>query len=306
MIETRRLRPLDLEAGSTEGGKAFIASASGLVGTGSSLCVIADDALDLAVFPGEGEAPGRLIQLLAGELSSDQSQRKAHKPDFEALTMLPAFEGHPDGALMAFESGSKGDRHYGVVCPLSADGGLSGERREIDLAPLYEELKAQLPELNVEGAPVVAERILLMQRGNGPARENCVIELSLERVLAAIAGGGPLEGSALLRIRRHDLGEVDGVPLCFSDAAPLPDGRLVYSAVAEGEGKGADGAFGAAVVGVIEPDGTVSAEERVDPPAKVEGVEARVRKDGAIELLLVADADDPDLPAPLLAATLGP
>ncbi|MBA2579744.1 MAG: hypothetical protein H0V03_02670 [Thermoleophilaceae bacterium] len=306
MIETRRLRELELEPGSTEGGKSFIAAASGLVHTGSSLCVIADDALDLAVFPGEGEAPGRLAQLLRGELSSDQSQRKAHKPDFEALTSLPAFEGHPNGALMALESGSKGDRHYGVVCPLAPDGALSGERREIELAPLYEELKGRLPELNVEGAPVAGERILLMQRGNGPARESGVIELSLELVLAAITRGGPLDGSALVRIRRHDLGAVDGVPLCFSDAAPLPDGRLVYSAVAEGEGKGHDGAFGAAVVGMIEPDGTVSAKERLEPAAKVEGVEARVREDGAIELLLVADADDPDQAAPLLAATLRP
>ena len=306
MIETRRLRSLDLEPGSTEGGKAFIAAASGLVHTGSSLCVIADDALDLAVFPGEGEQPGRLARLLAGELSGDQSQRKASKPDFEALTMLPASEGHPHGALMALESGSKDERHYGVVCPLAADGALSGERREIELAPLYEELKTELAELNVEGAPVAGERMLLMQRGNGPAGENCVIELSLERVLAAIATGAALDGSALLRIRRHDLGEVDGVRLCFSDAAPLPDGRLVYSAVAEGEGKGGGGGFGAAVVGVIEADGAVSAEHRLEPPAKVEGVEARLRDDGAIELLLVADGDDPDQPAPLLAATLRP
>ena len=304
MIETRRLRALGLEAGSSEGGKPFIAAASGLVHTGHSLCVIADDALDLAVFPGEGEAPGRLARLLAGELSSDHSQRRANKPDFEALTMLPAFDGHPHGALMALESGSKDERHYAVVCPLSAEGALAGERREIELAPLYEELKGLLPELNVEGAPVAGERMLLMQRGNGPSRENGVIELSLERVLAAIAAGSPLGGSALVRIRRHDLGAVDGVPLCFSDAAPLGDGRLVYSAVAEGEGKGADGAFGAAVVGLIEPDGTVSAEQRLEPAAKVEGVEARVRDDGAIELLLVADADDPDQAAPLLAATL--
>ena len=304
MIETRRLRSLDLAAGSSEGGKAFIAAASGLVHTGSSLCVIADDALDLAVFPGEGEEPGRLVRLLRGELSSDQSQRKAHKPDFEALTMLPAFEGHRHGALMALESDSKGERHYGVVCPLSADGALAGERREIELAPLYEELKGELAELNIEGAPVAGERMLLMQRGNGPAGENGVIELSLERVLASIAAGTALDGSALVGIRRHDLGAVDGVLLCFSDAAPLPDGRLVYSAVAEAEDKGTDGALGKAVVGVIEPDGTISAEERLEPPAKVEGVEARVRDDGAIELLLVADGDDPEQPAPLLAATL--
>ena len=304
MIATRRLRALDLESGTSEGGRPFIAAASGLVHTGSSLCVIADDALDLAVFPGEGEAPGRLARLLPGELSSDRSQRKAHKPDFEALTMLPAFEGHPNGALMALESGSKRDRQSAVVCALEDDGALTGARREIDLAPLYDELREQLPELNVEGAPVSGARMLLMQRGNGPGRENGVVKLSLERVLAAIAAGRPLDGAVIVCIRRHELGDVDGVPLCFSDAAPLPDGRVVYTAVAEGEGGGADGAFAAAVVGVIEPDGSVGSEERLDPPAKAEGVEARLGEGGAIELLLVADGDDPDSPAPLLAATL--
>lgn len=300
MIETRRLRDLTLEAGSTEGGEAFIAAASGLVHTGQSLCVIADDALDLAVFAGEGEAPGRLTRLLRGELPNDQSERSARKPDFEALTMLPPFEGHAHGALMALESGSKSDREHAVVCALSAEGALLDERREIDLAPLYEEVKSQLPELNVEGAPVAGERMLLMQRGNGPSGQGGIIELSLERVLAAIAAGHPLDASVLVEVRSLDLGYVDGVRLCFSDAAPLPDGRLVYTAVGEGD----DGRLAGAVVGVIERDGSVRGPRRLDPPAKVEGVEARVSDGATIELLLVADADDPGSPAPLLAASL--
>jgi hypothetical protein len=34
-------------------------------------------------------------------------------------------------------------------------------------------------------------------------------------------------------IDRYDLGHLDGVPLCFTDAAALPDGGMVFSAVAE-------------------------------------------------------------------------
>ena len=295
----RRLRGLDLEAGSSEGGKSFIAAASGLIHTGHSLCVIADDALDLAVFPGEGEAPGRLARLLPGEAPADESERKSRKPDFEALTLLPAFEGAPDGALLALESGSKSSRERGAVIVLSAEGALDARARVLDVAPLYEALRRdELPELNIEGAPVSAGRMFLMQRGNGPSAVNATVELSLEGVLAAMAAQRPLDESLMVEVVHHDLGDVDGVRLCFSDAAPLDDRRLVYMAAAEGD----DGSFAGAVIGIIEADGRLGRQESLEPPVKVEGV--ALAPDGAGQLLLVADGDDPDSPAPLLAASL--
>lgn len=64
---------------------------------------------------------------------------------------------------------------------------------------------------------------------------------------------------------------MDGVPLTFSDLCPLPDGRLLFAAVAEtGESTYQDGECVA---------------------------------DG-LDLLLVADADDPAVAAPLLAASV--
>ncbi|MFP2900373.1 hypothetical protein [Corallococcus sp. 4LFB] len=43
--------------------------------------------------------------------------------------------------------------------------------------------------------------------------------------------------------------------------------------------------------------------DAVDVPVKLEGVDARV-EGGRVHVLLVADADDPSVPAPLLEAAL--
>ena len=39
-----------------------------------------------------------------------------------------------------------------------------------------------------------------------------------------------------LFVRAIELGDIDGVPLCFTDAAALPDGNLLFTAVAELDG----------------------------------------------------------------------
>jgi hypothetical protein len=59
------------------------------------------------------------------------------------------------------------------------------------------------------------------------------------------------------------------------------------------------------VLGVIGASGAIELMESMDAPLKVEGVLAWPEDGGRIGLLLVADADDPEHPSPLLAATLG-
>jgi hypothetical protein len=56
-------------------------------------------------------------------------------------------------------------------------------------------------------------------------------------------------------------------------------------------------------VGVLGPDGTPQYLDAVDAKVKLEGVDARV-EGGRVHLLLVADADDPAVAAPLLEAVL--
>jgi hypothetical protein len=56
-------------------------------------------------------------------------------------------------------------------------------------------------------------------------------------------------------------------------------------------------------VGILERDGDLGWLRPLDPPAKVEGIEAR-HAGNDIELLMVADPDDPGSPAPLLGARI--
>ena len=105
-------------------------------------------------------------------------------------------------------------------------------------------------------------------------------------------------------IRRHDLGESEGVRLCFSDATGLEDGGVLFTAVAEsGDDTYHDGACAGAAVGGLDAGGGIAWMLPLDPPAKVEGIEAHPAGDG-IEVLLVADPDDPGAAAPLLQAGL--
>ena len=94
-------------------------------------------------------------------------------------------------------------------------------------------------------------------------------------------------------LRTYDLGELDGVELCFSDATPLGDGLVVFTASAEDD----DGAIHGSVIGLIDPGGDVRRLRRIDRKWKVEGVHATTDT-GVLDLLFVCDQDEPDTPSP--------
>src|SRR3712207_4857029 len=158
-LELRELRILDLEEPSAPGGNAHVAAASGVVRRAEYVYVVGDDELHLAVFDASSGAPGQLHRALSGELPADPEERKKHKPDLEAITTLPPFEGHPHGALLGLGSGSTPDRDRGFAWALGPDGGLDGDPVELDLKPLYELLRKELGELNVEGAAVMRDEL---------------------------------------------------------------------------------------------------------------------------------------------------
>jgi len=92
--------------------------------------------------------------------------------------------------------------------------------------------------------------------------------------------------------------------LSFTDGASLPDGGMVFTAVAEDtEDTYNDGACLGAAIGVAARDGAVRFLDRLDACHKVEGVSARVDND-VIRLLLVTDADDAAIPGVLFSATI--
>ena len=138
-----------------------------------------------------------------------------------------------------------------------------------------------------------------MQRGNGPDGRNARVDLDADAVRLALDRGEPLHPDAVLSIEFYDLGQLKGVPLCFSDASPLPDGRMVFIASAETD----EGNLGSSI-GLMEPDGTVEFNEPVDHDLKLEGLATDVGEDGRVHLIMVSDADNPDQASPLMETYL--
>ena len=108
-----------------------------------------------------------------------------------------------------------------------------------------------------------------------------------------------------LSTRAYELGELDGVPLTFSDATPLADELVVFTASAEpgSDPHGTDGEIRGSVVGTIDGDGRVERLRTIDRRWKVEGVYASIDA-RVIDFLFVCDQDDPDTASPLLSAAM--
>jgi hypothetical protein len=267
-----------------------VSAASAVVRRGDFVYVIGDDEHDLAVFTISEGDPGVLRPVL--EVDDDD------KPDVEALTALPPFEGVPYGALLGLGSGSKRTRDKGFMWELDADGSLRGDPRTVDLHPLYERLREEIDELNIEGAAVLDDALWLFHRGNDGDSANAVVEIGLDEAMAAMRERDAVDLHDFRRIREYDLGELDGTRLSFSDATALAEGLIVFTASAEAD----DGKIHGSVVGTVGRDGTIERLRTIDRRWKVEGVHAAIDT-GVIDFVFVCD-QDADEPSPLLSATM--
>jgi hypothetical protein len=303
-LKLRRLRDLDVRRADDDERGPYIYAASAVVRRGDFTYVIGDDELDLAVFELSTGAPGELRRALSGELPADPSERKRDKPDLEALTAMPPFEGVPYGGLLGLGSGSKRSRDRGFFWRLGADGSLVGEPQPIDLHPLYEALRDQITELNIEGAAVLGGRFALFHRGNASESRNAIAELELDAVLGSLTGDRALDPAELERVAAYELGELAGVRLAFSDATALTDELVAFTASAEDGGSSyEDGGIEGSVVGTIDAHGEIRRLRTIDRKWKVEGVHAALDA-GVIDFVFVCDQDSPDEPSPLLSATM--
>ena len=303
MISLTKMRELTIKAPSARGRPLHVSAASGLVCIGSTLYVVADDELHLGVFSTTEPEPGDLIRLIEGTLPDIKAERKRRKPDLEALVLIPAFRNFPHGALLALGSGSRPNRCRGALLGLDANGAVCGSPRELDLSPILGPLKDAFPALNIEGAVVFGNELRLFQRGNKRQADNAIIRYPLSRVLAALQSPD-VDTIVPSAIHRLDLGSIRGVPFCFTDSAVLPNGDMVFCAVAEDtEDAYRDGPCIAAGIGIVDNDGQLLSLQRLDRPYKVEGISARLDGD-RLDLLLVTDADDPGTPAALFSTSI--
>jgi len=301
VIPLTELRTLTLREASRPGRPAHVSAASGLVRVRDRLYVIADDENHIAVFGAEDDEPGGLARIFAGTLPLERKARKRNKADVEAIAKLPPFEGHAHGALFTMGSGSTGARCSGVVLGLDASGALDGTRAEIQLTALYARIEERFGKPNTEGAVVLGDELLLLQRGNKGDRRNARLHLDLAAAIEALATRQTLGADLLGAIEPIDLGRAGDIPICFTDGAALDDGRMLFTAIAEDTRDAyEDGACQAARIGILRDDGKLDWMEEVDPRHKVEGIDATL-ENGVLRALLVTDADDAEVPATLLA-----
>jgi hypothetical protein len=273
-----------------------VAAASGIAVRGDALYVLADDELELRVYDRTGTRRSIHV-LLEGTLPEQEAARKAAKPDFEALLSLPGDN------LLALGSGSTSLRQRAVWLDLHSP---SARPRSIDLGPLYARLRGELPELNIEGAALLDDRLLLGSRGNGQRHEDALIELDWPSFVDAVHRTGRAPAESFRCIHAIQLGEVAAQPLSLTDLTTA-DGRLFFSAAAEASPNTYDdGVCVGSAIGILSRTGQVEdCVQVISPVLKIEGLWA-TPSCGAYELLLVADPDDRAARAPLLAATYRP
>lgn len=286
------LRELRVDPALHPRGQAHLSAASALVQAGPWLYLVADDEQHLGMLSAAGDAsrPVELKRLVPGDLPQDKGQRKKKKPDLEALVRVASHQ------LLALGSGSRLQRERGFLQMLDAQYRPAGEARAIDLSPLYAPLRSSFADLNIEGALVCDGELRLLQRGNNSDARNACIAYGLRDFMEWLAGRLS-EPAPPLRTTLYALGEVNGVPLGFTDAAARPDGGWIFSAVAEDTGDSyLDGACAACGIGWVHADGTLERMEALAGAPKVEGI--AVLSDGRV--LMVTDADDPEVASCLL------
>lgn len=261
-----------------------LSAASGLVILGEAFYVVADDALYLHCYSLKDAQFEQRIRLREGELPADKKARKKVKPDFEALVYLPASPQHPHGALLALGSGSKTNRQRGVLLPLPVD---ENNVHELDFAPLYNRLP--LDDTNIEGAVVCGNELVLLQRGNNRHETSALVRCVLPDVL---------QGETTASVTPVRLPDINGVPYGFTDGLRLPNGNILFAAVAEDtDNSYSDGACLGAMIGEVTLQGELLRCEPLTETHKIEGI---ALSDDGKQLYAVTDADDPAIPAQLL------
>jgi hypothetical protein len=298
-IVVARERLLDLRS-HPEGRYPHVAAGSGIVRLPANDIVVADDELYVASFPRSG-APGTMHRVFPGTLPADNKARKKVKPDIEAVALA-----HGATKLLGLGSGSTDQRTRGFVQALDSSGLPTGTPRILDLTDLYKRIDHDVAgTLNIEGVVVHGGDALLFHRGNSKGGRNAIARVAAARLLAG-SESEKVDGSALRGVVPYELGSIDGVPLTFADACGLPDGRIIFLASAEDtDSAHNDGPIVGTAVGIIGADGALGKMWNIEgPPRKLEGIDVSFAADGAPQMALVSDHDDPKIPAELLRATL--
>lgn len=283
---------------------AFVRAASGLAAIGERLVVVQDDTNYLAVLARDGACTSLALPPGRDGLRtfSAAAGTKPYKWDLESVFYDPARD-----LMLAFGSGSAPERDRIVL----AEGWRGGAPRiRVVQAPSwYDALRRRTDfsgsELNLEGAVLMGEAVLLFNRGNGaPAGAlqpvNAVGAISYAALLAYLAADVNGAPPALDHVQRYDLGVLAGVRLTFTDAAVDAKGHVYFLAVAEDSPNAyADGPAVGTVFGRLHPDGSAMWCPVVTAAGApfIEKAEGLAFTDSGAYLAI--DTDDPTRPSEL-------
>jgi hypothetical protein len=273
-------------------------SASGVEIIGSTVYVISDDAPFLYLLDAATLAPIGQVQLFETADFGTGRIPKASKPDLESMAAITG----PSGAagLLLCGSGSRPNREIGYFVGLPAASASAAPRfvQRLDLAPLYAQLRAQLPPgttLNIEAAATSATELLLLQRSvaGGPA-VLFALPLDVLTHLFEPRWAGPTP----VRMLTFELPALEGHMAGFSGATFVENKLFVTASVEATADAVADGAVLGSFVGVVDLAAQKASFARLawaDGRAylgKVEGLAVRrTLTQDHLELLLVTDDD---------------
>ena len=275
-------------------GAPWVRSGSGLVRFGKRLLMVQDDALWLPWLDEAGTLHASALPAdAAGQRLFDD---KRSKPDFEAAAQVGP-------RVLVFGSGSLPSRER--IAVVESD----GRTRLIQASALYRALRSEPRfaghDLNLEGAVVTGDQLLLCTRSNGQAAESqagfdATVEIPVAELERYLSDPGAQAPPQLGQIQQYALGSVSGVRLTLTDVSER-DGRLYYLAAAEASPDAIqDGPVLGTSLGLLgkEPRYALIETETGAPLCdKVEGLAAGA---GAGEWLAIVDADDRRKPAELL------
>jgi hypothetical protein len=295
-------RPLRYDHGAypNEDLPGHVRAASSVRRHGHRLVIAQDDVSALASLdPATGITQPILLPMgpSGARVFDDVRGNKKLKLDLEASIVLP------DGRFIALGSGSSPHREK-IVTVAAGEGALA---QQLTATPLYSTLRAQAQargaRLNIEGAVVQGAWLRLLQRGNGQrgfVPWNALLDVPLRQFVGWLDGRNAFP--AVGRVLEMQLGDVDGVPFGFTDAAVTADGRMAFLACAEDTADALDdGPIMGCRFGWLAADDRAAVMtpvvDAMGKPThlKLEGIEARAGSNSEFDV--VADMDRGDEPA---------
>lgn len=290
-VHIRDTTPLTFDDGTP------VRAASAIAPFGDGWLIAQDDETIAAWWQGSSVRRVRVYPPVEGRDSFTEAEgTKELKPDIEAAC---AVQVDGESGVLLLGSGSLPDRmRAALLTPDSVD-----DPTTTDLTALYQRitqaLDLQPKELNLEGACVLDDTLRWFQRGHGSTGvPSSSVDLPLGDVLAAVQGRCRADAVPVGAVRRYEFESSGDVALAITDAALLPDGRILVSAAAEDAPDAvADGEVVGAALAMLDDHEVVEVvampQAEDGAPYKVEGLALRGADGNRLDVLGVVDADNP-------------